>query len=142
MGAVDDATDVAVSRFRTLVELGRPVDAVYDNFRDDHPDDSEWVRVRIELVGNRVSGIRDETTIRERMAGALVAETHVPILTGRQTATALADFIADQFRGVTVSGVRFGTPATTFTGRDRSGKWWVAVTRCPFLRDEVASRST
>lgn len=99
-------------------------------------DPAPWVRFSI------LPADADQTTIGAaggrtfRHDGTVTVQVFVPDNEGDGEARTLAELAAAIFRGITVSGIRFGAPYVTAPGNDGAG-WYQLTAWCPYSRDTL-----
>lgn len=137
-------------RFEVEITNARQVWTRFDNTSDlvkgngaggqitlSQPDPAQpWVRFTVtqgETFQAETGGGDANNTYRT--AGTAVAQVFVPANTGTATAMQLADWIAEAFRAVTVSGIVCTTPNVKTIGDVDS--WWQANVICPYQQDVV-----
>lgn len=126
------------SRFKTEVADARSLSTVYDNsrpsFLSDVTQPHDWARFTILHSEASQKEIGENMTFR--YAGIAVTQLFTVIDKGDNDLLLNADTVVTAFRGVQVSGVRFGIPYATTVGRTPDGKWWQVNINCPFTFDE------
>jgi hypothetical protein len=130
------ATEAATIRSRFNTEWASTTPIAWPNVSFTPPSGEPWVRLEILPSG------ADQTTLGAsgnrtfRHDGLVTVQVFVPGNEGDGEARTLAEQAAAVFRGVTVSGIRFGAPYTTTIGTDDAG-WYGVVAWCPYTRDSL-----
>lgn len=128
------------TRFADEWPLVRPsVSVAYDNTafnpeldaRDGNNNPAPWVRLTIVPGEGFLASLG--TPRVWRATGVVVLQVFVPLARGDGLAYALADDVADIFRGVRVAGAVFRAPALTRIGPE--GAWYQLNVATPFQAD-------
>jgi len=99
------------------------------------PTDSPWVRFSINFSDSQQVEVAAPSANTHRHLGLAIAQVFIPADESDTDGWAIANFIADQFRGVIASGVRFQTP--TFRVAGRTDNWWQINVICPYRFDQI-----
>lgn len=119
---------------------------IFDNYDEDdtsvttakHAKDP-WIRVSI-LEGDEKQ-VCFGPNQRWRNFGVLTNEIYVPMGFGPGRSDRIADYIADDWRGISLRNMTFRGPARIRVGSG-DGRWYQLVVEVPFQRDDYHSIST
>lgn len=131
-----DQMNAIRSRFYTNVTVAYPVTTIFDNAPDEvRPDSGIWARFRIN-TGNSLLAAIGCANQQIRTPGIATAQIFNSLEQGEKDSWDLAEFIASEFRTVTIPGtcIKFQVPQSRIIGRS-DNIWWQLNIDCPFFYD-------
>jgi len=127
------------SRWDAQVATPLSLPTLYDNAPEPaggQPTDARWARF-IVRPGERFHSQMGGPTNDYRTPGMCVAQLFAPLEEGDGYLLEIVDSIDAAFRAVTVGGIVFQVPYTSFRGRMADSDWWQINVVCPFIYDET-----
>jgi hypothetical protein len=131
----EEIHNIIRTRFKTLIADVHTLTTQYDNEELSNPDNILWCRLTIKEGSTSQTSIGSPGSNIFRVVGIIYAQLFCPIGDGDKDILAMADNIADAFRGVSISGVLFKSPSVRSLGR--LGSEWQVNVECPFQSDII-----
>ena len=124
------------NRFKVEVTTVKKLPTHYDNqeFKD-KPENKIWCRLAVVHGESNQRELGPVASRNFRSVGIMTAMLFFPLNKGEKALMEMADFIADQFTGITDAGVTYRAPSVSRVSR--AGNWWQVNVTVPFFSDRL-----
>ena len=138
----EELHNIIRTRFQERIADVHSLTTQYDNQNLTKPQNKLWCRFTIKDGDTFQKSIGSPDTNIHRAVGVAFAQLFCPIGKGDKDILAMADNIAEAFRGKSVSGVVFKTPSIKILGRvaaDKrtAGSEWQVNVSIPYYADII-----